>query len=98
VERARRPRFPDVLPSLEVLDVVNLRLGNAHGPQPGSLAEPFETLAGLQRQGLIRHLGVSNATAEQVTEARAIAPIVCAAAEHSAGLFPLVPVDQADLS
>jgi aryl-alcohol dehydrogenase-like predicted oxidoreductase len=60
-----------------VLDVVNLRLGNAQGPQPGSLAGPFETLAGLQQQGLIRHLGVSNATAEQVTEAQAIAPIVC---------------------
>jgi pyridoxine 4-dehydrogenase len=62
---------------LEVLDVVNLRLGNAQGPQSGSLAEPFETLAGLQQQGLIRHLGVSNATAEQVAEAQAIAPIVC---------------------
>jgi pyridoxine 4-dehydrogenase len=62
---------------LEVLDVVNLRLGNAQGPQPGSLAEPFETLAALQQQGLIRHLGVSNATAEQVAEAQAIAPIVC---------------------
>jgi pyridoxine 4-dehydrogenase len=62
---------------LEVLDVVNLRLGNAQGPQPGSLAEPFETLAELQRRGLIRHLGVSNATAEQVVEAQAIAPIVC---------------------
>jgi pyridoxine 4-dehydrogenase len=62
---------------LEVLDVVNLRLGNAQGPEPGSLAEPFETLAQLQQQGLIRHLGVSNATAEQVTEAQAIAPIVC---------------------
>ncbi|MEG8177086.1 aldo/keto reductase family oxidoreductase [Nocardia terpenica] len=62
---------------LEVLDVVNLRLGNAAGPQPGSLAEPFETLAELQQQGLIRHLGVSNATAEQVAEAQTIAPIVC---------------------
>jgi pyridoxine 4-dehydrogenase len=62
---------------LEVLDLVNLRLGNAQGPQPGSLAEPFETLAGLRRQGLIRHLGVSNATAEQVAEAQAIAPVVC---------------------
>jgi pyridoxine 4-dehydrogenase len=62
---------------LEVLDVVNLRLGDAQGPQPGSLAEPFETLAGLQRHGLIRHLGVSNATAEQVAEAQAIAPVVC---------------------
>jgi aryl-alcohol dehydrogenase-like predicted oxidoreductase len=62
---------------LEVLDLVNLRLGDARGPQPGSLAEPFETLAGLQREGLIRHLGVSNATAEQVAEAQAIAPIAC---------------------
>ncbi|MEY9927268.1 pyridoxine 4-dehydrogenase [Catenulispora sp. GP43] len=62
---------------LEALDVVNLRLGDATGPQPGSLAEPFEALADLQRQGLIRHLGVSNATSEQVAEARGIAPIVC---------------------
>ncbi|WP_371783812.1 aldo/keto reductase [Streptosporangium subroseum] len=45
--------------------------------QRGSLAEPFETLVELQRQGLIRHLGVSTATAEQVAEAQAIAPIVC---------------------
>jgi pyridoxine 4-dehydrogenase len=62
---------------LEMLDLVNLRLGNAAGPQAGSLAEPFETLVELQRQGLIRHLGVSNATAEQIAEAQAIAPIVC---------------------
>ncbi|GAA4533519.1 MULTISPECIES: aldo/keto reductase family oxidoreductase [Nonomuraea] len=62
---------------LEVLDLVNLRLGDASGPRPGSLAEPYEALAGLQRQGLIRHLGVSNATPEQVAEARTIAPIVC---------------------
>jgi pyridoxine 4-dehydrogenase len=62
---------------VEVLDVVNLRLGNAQGPQPGSLAEPFETLVGLQQRGLIRHLGVSNVTTEQVAEAQAIAPIVC---------------------
>ncbi|MFH8443212.1 oxidoreductase [Streptomyces sp. NPDC018026] len=62
---------------LDSLDVVNLRLGDAQGPRPGSLAEPFETLVELQDQGLIRHLGVSNATAEQVAEAQAIAPIVC---------------------
>ncbi|MEU5445352.1 aldo/keto reductase family oxidoreductase [Streptomyces griseofuscus] len=62
---------------LETLDVVNLRLGDAQGPQPGPLAEAFETLVELQQQGLIRHLGVSNATAEQVAEAQAIAPIVC---------------------
>ncbi|MEU1371099.1 aldo/keto reductase family oxidoreductase [Streptomyces sp. NPDC005803] len=62
---------------LDSLDVVNLRLGDAQGPQPGSLAAPFETLVELQQQGLIRHLGVSNATAEQVAEAQAIAPIAC---------------------
>ncbi|MFF0250469.1 aldo/keto reductase family oxidoreductase [Streptosporangium sandarakinum] len=62
---------------METLDVVNLRLGDAQGPRSGSLAEAFETLVELQRQGLIRHLGVSNATAEQVAEARSIAPIVC---------------------
>ncbi|WP_308035988.1 aldo/keto reductase family oxidoreductase [Streptomyces olivaceus] len=62
---------------LDTLDVVNLRLGDARGPVPGSLAEAFGTLVDLQREGLVRHLGVSNATAEQVAEARAIAPIVC---------------------
>jgi aryl-alcohol dehydrogenase-like predicted oxidoreductase len=62
---------------LEVLDLVNMRVGNALGPQPGSLAEAFETLVELQRQGLIRHHGVSNVTADQVAEARSIAPIVC---------------------
>lgn len=62
---------------LEVLDLVNLRLGNAQGPQPEPVAEAFETLVELQRQGLIRHLGVSNATVHQVAEAQAIAPIVC---------------------
>jgi pyridoxine 4-dehydrogenase len=46
-------------------------------PQAGSLAEAFETLAGLQQEGLIRCLGVSNATADQVAEAQGIAPIVC---------------------
>ncbi|OKI05403.1 oxidoreductase [Streptomyces sp. CB02923] len=62
---------------LDALDLVNLRLGDARGPRPGSLAEPFETLVELQQQGLIRHLGVSNATTEQVSEAQSIAPIVC---------------------
>jgi aryl-alcohol dehydrogenase-like predicted oxidoreductase len=61
---------------IDTLDLVNLRLGDAQGPVPGSLAEAFETLVDLQQQGVIRHLGVSNATPEQVDEARAIAPIV----------------------
>jgi pyridoxine 4-dehydrogenase len=62
---------------VDVLDVVNLRLGDVAGPQPGSLAEAFETLVELQQQGTIRHLGVSNATSEQIAEAQTIAPIVC---------------------
>jgi len=62
---------------LDVLDLVNLRLGNAEGPRPGTVAEALETLVELQQQGLIRHLGLSNATPEQVAEAQAIAPIVC---------------------
>ncbi|MCD5354253.1 aldo/keto reductase family oxidoreductase [Kineosporia mesophila] len=62
---------------LETLDLVNLRLGNAEGPLPGSIAEPFETLVELQQQGLIRHLGISNAQPEQVAQAQSIAPIVC---------------------
>ncbi|MFE3032207.1 aldo/keto reductase family oxidoreductase [Streptomyces canus] len=75
LRRAVRENLEDL--GLDALDVVNLRLGDAQGPRSGSLAEPFETLVELQQQGLIRHLGVSNATAEQVAEARAIAPIVC---------------------
>ncbi|GAA2360218.1 aldo/keto reductase family oxidoreductase [Dactylosporangium salmoneum] len=63
--------------SLDALDLVNLRLGNAEGPQPGSVAEALETLVELQQKGLIRHLGLSNATPEQVAEAQTIASIVC---------------------
>ncbi|MFF3572218.1 aldo/keto reductase family oxidoreductase [Nocardia jiangxiensis] len=62
---------------VETLDLVNMRMGDAEGPKPGSLAEAFETLVELQREGLIRHLGISNVTTEQVAEARGIAPIVC---------------------
>ncbi len=63
---------------VEVLDVVNLRrMGDGHGPSEGSIEQPFTALAELQRQGLIRHLGLSNVTSAQVTEARAIAPVVC---------------------
>jgi pyridoxine 4-dehydrogenase len=62
---------------LDSLDVVNLRIGGFDRPTPGSIAEPFTVLAELQQQGLIRHLGVSNVSAEQLTEARSIAPVVC---------------------
>lgn len=63
---------------LEALDVVNLRImGDGHGPSEGSVEAPFATLAELQRQGLIRHLGLSNVTSAQVAQARGIAPVVC---------------------
>jgi pyridoxine 4-dehydrogenase len=62
---------------LDSLDVVNLRIGGFDRPTPGSIAEPFTVLAELQQQGLIRHLGVSNVSAQQLTEARSIAPVVC---------------------
>jgi pyridoxine 4-dehydrogenase len=61
---------------VDVLDVVNLRMGDAEGPQPGSLAEAFGALVELQQEGVVRHLGVSNVTADQVAEAQGIAPIV----------------------
>ena len=62
---------------LDVIDVVNLRLPGFAEPVERSLAEPFEALAQLQQEGLIRHLGVSNVTTQQYAEARAIAPVVC---------------------
>jgi len=62
---------------VDAIDVVNLRLGGMDAPEPGSLAEPFGALAELQQQGLIRHLGLSTVTAEQVAEAQSIAPVVC---------------------
>ena len=62
---------------LDALDVVNLRVGGFDSPTPGSIAEPFTVLAQLQQEGLIRHLGLSTASAEQIAEAQSIAPVVC---------------------
>jgi pyridoxine 4-dehydrogenase len=62
---------------LDVLDVVNLRVGGLDEPEPGSVTEQFEALAELRQQGLIRHLGLSTVSAEQLAEAQAIAPVVC---------------------
>jgi len=62
---------------LDALDVVNLRVGGFDSPEAGSLAEPFGALARMQQEGLIKHLGVSTVSAEQVAEAQSIAPIVC---------------------
>lgn len=73
-----RRQIDDNLETLGVdgLDLVHLRLGDANGPVPEGIAEAFETLVDLQREGVIRHLGVSNATAAQVEQAQSIAPIV----------------------
>jgi aryl-alcohol dehydrogenase-like predicted oxidoreductase len=62
---------------LDALDVVNLRMGGLQDPEPGSIAEPFTALAELREQGLIRHLGLSTVSAEQVAEAQGIAPVAC---------------------
>jgi aryl-alcohol dehydrogenase-like predicted oxidoreductase len=63
---------------LDALDIVNYRvMGAGHGPEEGSIAEQMMALADLQRQGLIRHIGLSNATATQVAEAQTITDIVC---------------------
>jgi pyridoxine 4-dehydrogenase len=61
---------------LDALAIVNLRVGGVFEPIPGSIAEPFTVLAELQQQGLIRHLGVSGVSPEQLTEAQSIAPVV----------------------
>jgi len=62
---------------IDAIDAVNLRLPGFAEPQQRSLAEPFETLAALQQEGLIRHLGVSNVTPQMLAEARSIAPVAC---------------------
>ena len=62
---------------LDVLDVVNLRVGGLEDAEPGSIAEQFGALAELRQQGLIRHLGLSTVGADQVAEAQSIAPVVC---------------------
>ena len=63
---------------LDVLDVVNLRvMFDVHGPAEGSIEAQLTVLAELQRQGLVRHIGLSNVTPAQVVEGRKIAEIVC---------------------
>jgi pyridoxine 4-dehydrogenase len=62
---------------LQVLDVVNLRVGGMMAPTEGSIEEPLTVLAELKRQGLIRHIGVSNVSRTQLAEAQGITEIVC---------------------
>jgi pyridoxine 4-dehydrogenase len=63
---------------LDVLEVVNLRIMfDTHGPAEGSIEAPLVALADLQRQGLVRHIGLSNVTPSQIAEGRRICEIVC---------------------
>ena len=63
---------------LDALDVVNLRIMfDPHGPTEGSIEAQLAALVKLQRQGLVRHIGLSNVTRKQVEEGRAIADIAC---------------------
>ena len=64
---------------LQAIEVVNLRImGRVDGPAEGSIEAPLAVLAGLQRQGLVRHIGLSNVTPTQIAEGRRICDIVCA--------------------
>ena len=62
---------------LDKLDVVNLRVGGAMGPSEGSIEEPLTVLADLKRQGVIRHVGLSNVSPAQLAEGQRITKIVC---------------------
>jgi pyridoxine 4-dehydrogenase len=63
---------------VDALDVVNMRImGSVHAPTEGSIEKQVTALAELQRQGLVRHIGLSNVTSTQVAEAQGIAEIVC---------------------
>ena len=62
---------------MERLDVVNLRVGGIFAPTEGSIEEPLTALAELKRQGLVRHIGLSNVTPRQLQEAQRITEIVC---------------------
>lgn len=69
---------------LDVIEVANLRsMGSSHGPVEGSMAREFEVLAELQREGKIRHLGLSNVTMSQFDEAQRIAPVACVQNEYN---------------
>ncbi|MDP9163939.1 MAG: oxidoreductase [Pseudomonadota bacterium] len=68
----------------EAIDVVNLRsMFSPHGPAEGSLDEPLAVLADLQRDGVIRHIGLSNVTVKQVADGRRITEIVCVQNEYN---------------
>ncbi len=62
---------------VDALDIVNLRVGGAHGPVETSIVDPLIVLIGLKREGLIRNIGLSNVTPRQFEEARQATEIVC---------------------
>jgi pyridoxine 4-dehydrogenase len=62
---------------LDALDVVNLRVGGFTAPSEGSIEEPLTVLAELKRQGLIRHLGLSNVSPQQFAQAQSVTEVVC---------------------
>jgi pyridoxine 4-dehydrogenase len=63
---------------LDALEVVNMRItGDIHAPSEGSIEKQVTALAELQRQGLVRHVGLSNVTSKQIKEAQRLTPIVC---------------------
>jgi aryl-alcohol dehydrogenase-like predicted oxidoreductase len=63
---------------VDALDVVNIRImGNIHSPAEGPIGQQVEALAEMQREGLVKHIGLSNVTAAQIEEAQRIAEIVC---------------------
>jgi pyridoxine 4-dehydrogenase len=62
---------------VDVLDVVNLRVGGLEAPSEGSIADPLAVLIELKRQGLIRHIGLSNVSPTQLAEAQSLTAIVC---------------------
>jgi pyridoxine 4-dehydrogenase len=71
---------------LDAMEVVNLRImGAVHGPAEGSIEAPLTVLADLQRQGLVRHIGLSNVTAAQIAEGRRICDIVCVQNHYNVG-------------
>lgn len=76
IERAVHDNLRNL--GLDTLDVVNLRImGDVHKPAEGPVERQMEVLAALREQGLVRHIGISNATAKQIDDAEKIAPIVC---------------------
>ncbi|WP_321842526.1 aldo/keto reductase family oxidoreductase [Paraburkholderia bannensis] len=76
IERAVHDNLRNL--GLDALDIVNLRImGDIHQPSEGPIERQMEALAALRERGLVRHIGMSNATAKQVADAGRIAPIVC---------------------